>query len=164
MPRPRSSVRRTRTVRTVRTVLAALATFAGACAGRAVEVQPAPAVAEGAPSADDPGTVTVRATPRDGCGGDQRSREACAVAEAVRSVLFVGVPGSALPLPLVRDERGARATHPQYFDELLQQKGYRRYVLRSTAEAGSGVWVVVLNGDALRRSLEQAGVIRRLGL
>ena len=89
----------------------------------------------------------------------------CAEIDAVRALLFTGVPGSGVPRPLIRNEQEARARHAVYFDALLKEGGHARYIVR-VAPAASGVrdaWTVIVNHDALRIALEQQGVIRRFG-
>jgi hypothetical protein len=112
------------------------------------------------------GTVSVLATADSkGC----RDR-ACIQEDAVRAVLFVGVPGSRIPKAMVPNEQEAVRDHRTFFTDLLEKKGYDRFIVRvseatstSATHVEEKAWNVVINTDALRRALEEAGVIRRFG-
>jgi hypothetical protein len=113
------------------------------------------------------GTVAVLTTAElKGCK-DQRE---CAEGQAVRALLFVGVPDSPQPRPLVPNEQEAVKAHHAFFTDLLEKKGFTRYIVRvgegtptSSTRPDEKQWNVVVNNDALRRALETAGVIRRFG-
>lgn len=113
------------------------------------------------------GTVAVRTTLT-----GKRCRDAgeCAQEQAVRSLLFVGVPDSPIPRPMIADEQQAVQQHKVFFDDFFARKGYARYIVRVTAgttapgaPADSESFVVLVNTDALRSALEKAGVVRRFG-
>ena len=105
------------------------------------------------------GTVAVGVTLGDeDCDRDERE---CAELFAIEALLFTGVPGTSLPRPMVNNERQARAQYGEYFKDLLENGEHRRYVVR--VEEESDAYTVIVNHDALRRSLEQEGIIRRFG-
>lgn len=113
------------------------------------------------------GTVAVLTTLT---GEPCRNPAECAQERAVRNLLFMGVPDSPINRPMVGDEQQALRQHKAYFDELFGKKGYTRFVVRVSegakapgAPRDSQSFVVLVNTDALRRSLEQAGVVRRFG-
>jgi len=105
------------------------------------------------------GTVAIGVTiGEEDC--DRNERE-CAELFAIEALLFTGVPGTSLPRPMVNNERQARAQYEEYFKDLLEDGEHRRYVVR--VEEESDAYTVIVNHDALRRSLEQEGIIRRFG-
>ncbi|MDX1647068.1 MAG: hypothetical protein R3304_07980 [Longimicrobiales bacterium] len=112
-------------------------------------------------SVDAPrGTVAVRVTLGDKeCDGPERE---CAEISAVEALLFTGVPGTSLPRAMVRNEGQARQAHADYFERLLEGGEHGRYVVRSLGPEGDA-FTIVVNQAALRRSLEDEGVIRRFG-
>jgi hypothetical protein len=107
------------------------------------------------------GTAAVNVTQRNpgSCGGTELE---CAERSAMEALLFTGVPGTSLPRPMVPNEKQARRQHSDYFDTLFEGGEYQRYVVR-VVEGGEAAYTVVLNHAALRRNLEQAGVIRKFG-
>ncbi len=106
------------------------------------------------------GTLAIRVTLGDAdCDRDDRE---CAEVSAIEALLFTGVPGTALPRPMVRNEREARERFADYFEGLLEEGQHGRYVVR-VVDGGTDSYTVVVNHDALRRALEQEGVIRRFG-
>lgn len=113
------------------------------------------------------GTVAVLTTLT---GKKCRNAGECAQEQAVRSLLFVGVPDSPIARPMIANEQQAMQQHKAFFDELFARKGYARYIVRVNAgatapgaPAGSESFAVLVNTDALRSALEKAGVVRRFG-
>lgn len=93
---------------------------------------------------------------------------------AVRAVIFDGIPGSDLQKPLVT-EAGAEELYKDYFNVFFQKNGkYLHYVSLSTDgsidsndrfKVGKRVKVgiaVSVQKAALRKELESAGIIRKL--
>jgi hypothetical protein len=114
--------------------------------------------------ATEEGTLAVSVITSDvNCNQEQR----CAAVEAVRTLLFVGVPGSAVRRALVTDETSARQKHAAFFRQLLEQGGHARYITGVTRSSGradqTGEWTVVVNYEALRTALEKEGIIRKFG-
>ena len=94
---------------------------------------------------------------------------------ALRAVMFTGIPGSDLPKPLIT-ETGAEEKYKDYFNVLLQKGGkYLNYVALSNDgsiasgdryKVGKRVKIgvaVVVQKALLRKELENAGIIRSLG-
>ena len=113
------------------------------------------------------GTVAVLTTLT---GERCRNPGECAQEQAIRSLLFTGVPDSPISRPMVANEDQALRQHKAWFEALFSKKGYTRYVVRvSPGASAPGAprdaqsFVVLVNSDALRRALEQAGIIRRFG-
>lgn len=135
-----------------------------ACASSAPTV-PTQAFVEAALGNDVPsGSVAVSVTQAGGACSDDSQ---CAQVEAVRALLFTGVPGSTVPRAMVANETRALEQFPAVFEALFDGDGYRRYVVRSeVADSRDGwdTWVVVVNHDALRKHLEDERVIRKFGL
>lgn len=113
---------------------------------------------------EEPGTVVlVASTPEK----NRRKGVVDAQARCVRAILFVGVPGSAVPQPLVPNEAEARARSPGYFEQLIEGQGFAPYIVRSQelepqVEKGT-TWQVTINYVALRTALEQRGAVRKFG-
>jgi hypothetical protein len=110
------------------------------------------------------GTIAV-ATTFDSKGCQDRE---CVEADAVRALLFMGVPGSTIPRAMVANEQEARQSHKEFFTDLFEKKGFAKYVVRVDEEKaesrqGDKRWNVIINSDALRRALESAGVVRKFG-
>ena len=86
----------------------------------------------------------------------------CAEVDAIRQLLFVGVPGTNRPRAMIRNEAAATAEYQRFFEDLLENGGHARYVVRAIGDVTSS-WTVVINHQALRIALEQEGVIRGFG-
>ncbi|MEL7363330.1 MAG: hypothetical protein AAFN13_14740 [Bacteroidota bacterium] len=117
----------------------------------------------------DRGTITLRAT-----GYGQRPEDAIRHAEenAFWTLLFRGVPGSPQASAMVRDTpRPEDSPHAAYFDELLAGGRYATFLTESFTEGepvrtqtGRRAQVTLtVNTQALRRDLEQHGVLRQFG-
>ena len=116
----------------------------------------------------DDETLTVVSS---AAGGNRDEAIYNAERQAFENILFKGVPKCNQKRPLVEDESAARRTHGQYFAELLDGNGLRRFVSRSfvseSVALGQGVGIdqtVQIDLNGLRRDLERAGVIRSFGL
>lgn len=92
---------------------------------------------------------------------------------ALRAVLFDGIPGSKLKRPLV-NQPGARNSNRAYFDAFFAAGGrYTQFVTlqkidpKNRAKVGSGrqeAIFVEINYLSLQRELEAAGVIEKFGI
>lgn len=118
----------------------------------------------------EPGTLLVSAA---GYGKSKPDAIANAQESAVDNLLFRGIPGSQYHLPMVQNEREARSKHGGYFKNLLEQGGYKSFMMLSEEQTGfsparknqKNITVKVkINVDALRRDMEQQGVVRKFGL
>jgi len=147
------------------TQLAAALAVAVLALGACASTPRASTVSKPAPVNLDAGTVAVTATVRDrDCKDDQH----CAQSEAIRAILFIGVPGSRVPRAMIADERAALEKHKAYFTQLFDRREYTRYVVSvkpstSGAPKGSKSYQVTVNIDALRITLEREGIVRRFG-
>jgi hypothetical protein len=131
-----------------------------ACSGNQTQTMVEPAGNTDTPNA----TVAVSVTRIDSdCSS--RDERRCAELDAIRQLLFVGVPGTNRPRAMIRDETAAIAAHRRFFEELLDDGGHARYIVRATGDRvnESSSWTVVINHQALRIALEQEGVIRAFG-
>lgn len=117
----------------------------------------------------EPGTVMVSAA---GYGPSKSAAMQNAESNAFNSLIFRGIPGSQQQLPMIANEAAARKTHGAYLEKLLGG-GYKAFMLLSTpqsdyAAARNGrknlTQQVKINVDALRRDMEQHGVVRKFGL
>ena len=94
---------------------------------------------------------------------------------AIKAVVFNGIPGSDLQKPLVTDI-GASTTHKDYFTVFFQKNGkYLQFVSLSTdgsidsndrLRVGKNIKIgiaVLVQKQALRNELEKAGIIKSLG-
>lgn len=136
-----------------------------ACASSSQPAVSTQAFVEAAPDEIVPErTMAVSVTQSAGVCDDDSS---CAQVEAIRAVLFTGVPGSAVPRAMIRRQGDAWRDHEDVLNALLEGNGHRTYVVRSevvSSRDGQDVWIVVVNHDALRIHLEEEGVIRKFGL
>jgi hypothetical protein len=145
------------------TIVCAAIVAAAACGGQRTETMASPSSATGGPE----GTVAVTISQ---VGSDCKDENRCAGAEALRALMFVGVPGSTVRRAMVADEKAALAQHAGFFRQLFEEGGYARYVQNVRAQsAASGspqnkrAWTVVVNYEALRTALEKEGIIRKFG-
>lgn len=144
-------------VPTTRSVRALTVMLVAACASTKTATR-----TEAAPDVRLEGTISILATAdKKGC----RERD-CVQEDVVRNLLFVGVPGTRIDKPMVPNEQQAMRDHKAFFADLLDKKGYGRFVVRVSegrSAADDKAWNVVINTEALRKALEDAGVVRRFG-
>ncbi|MBK8565783.1 MAG: hypothetical protein IPN76_21185 [Saprospiraceae bacterium] len=121
-------------------------------------------------NATEAGTLLVSAA---GYGQSKPDAIANAQTNAFNNLIFRGIPGSQYQLPMVQDESKARKEHGKYFSNLLEQGGYKPFMMLSEEQTGYSVSrkgqknitvMVKINVDALRRDMEQKGVVRKFGL
>lgn len=122
---------------------------------------------------EDSQTINLRC---DGFGQNELTAITDAEKYAVESILFRGIPDSQLKDPLVNiNENDARKNNKKYFDELLEEKRYKTFIISSIpttkihhVKGGGGQKSisidVSINLRALRTDLEQNGIIRKFGL
>lgn len=116
------------------------------------------------------GTLLVSAA---GYGASKASAIANAEAAAFKNLIFRGIPGSQYHLPMVPDETSARKQHGGYFTKLLDGSGYKTFMMLSEEMSAFSparknqknmLIKVKINVDALRKDMEENGVIRKFGL
>ncbi|MCC6541692.1 MAG: hypothetical protein IT225_05690 [Flavobacteriales bacterium] len=104
--------------------------------------------------------------------GEGNSRDK-AVHDAQRAIfeqlLFRGIAGSSWSRPMVPDEANSKLEHPDLYKALLDDLGYRPFILAAqhgTLDKKTGTLTTKLHIDtnALRKHLEQHGIIRPFGL
>lgn len=104
----------------------------------------------------------------EGYGQTEVEIEDNAAVNAIQRLLFEGIAGSSFAEPIITDSGKKNSS---YFKE-MEQSGYRRYITairRSTPVTQhkglvrTASFEVTIDVASLRRSLEQAGVIRKFG-
>lgn len=117
----------------------------------------------------EPGTILLTAA---GYGATRIAATGNAETNAFNNLIFHGIPGSQQRLPMVSDEKTARREHAAYFQQLLDHQGYKAFLMVSDPQSGfdltpTGKNLLVkikINVDALRRDMEQQGVLRKFGI
>ena len=114
------------------------------------------------------GTIAVKST------GYGKNRDA-AITEAQKNafniILFKGLPGTELSVPLVENEDEAKSKNGEYFKKFFEQGNYKTFMMSSTessdllnVKGGKKISVdVKINYSSLRKDLEQNQVIRKFG-
>lgn len=117
---------------------------------------------------EDAGTIAVKSS---GYGKKKENAIGDAQRNAFNVILFKGIPGTDLNVPLVENESEAKSKHGDYFKKLLDQGDYNKYMMSSAfnsepAKVKGGVWVsldIKINYNSLRKDLEQNQIIRKFG-
>jgi hypothetical protein len=118
---------------------------------------------------DSQGTIGVKSL---GFGTNRSKAIADAQKNAFNVILFKGIPGTELNLPLVPNESAAKQQHGDYFKNFFDKEYYNMYMMSSTESSnlikvkGGGNKISVdvkINYVSLRRDLEQNNVIRKFG-
>lgn len=115
------------------------------------------------------GTIEVNAA-----GYGRTKKEAISNSErnAFYNLLFKGIPGSQYALPMVTDAENVKKQHPKYFTQLLDEGGYKRFMMRSDLQTGfapiqrgseNAVNRIKIDVTGLRRDLESNQIIRKFG-
>jgi hypothetical protein len=114
------------------------------------------------------GTIAVKST---GFGKNQSAAVADAQKNAFKVLLFKGLPGTELNVPLIADENDARSKHKEYFKKFFDLGNYKTFMMSST-ESSNLITVkgskkisvdVKINYNSLRKDLEQNQLIRKFG-
>jgi hypothetical protein len=114
------------------------------------------------------GSITVKSI---GYGKNHEAAVIDAQKNAFNVILFKGIPGTDLNIPLVSNESDARARHSTYFNKLLDQGNYKTFMMASNESSnlikvkGSKKLAVdiKINYNSLRQDLEQNQVTRKFG-
>lgn len=145
-------------------LLLALLALLGSCAQHPTPSAASAEVRYLGPS--EPGTTHLQAQ---GCSAKPgaKAMKQQAVVNAFETVFFRGVPGSEVSTPLVANEAEARRQHAAYWQEFYDEGRYRTFLV-AQAELGPrlrqcAAFDLTINHVALRKDLEQHGVIRRFG-
>jgi hypothetical protein len=91
---------------------------------------------------------------------------------AIKQLIFEGVSGSPLNDPITREGRSLMEKHPNYFNQLFDKNGYRKFIncselisselLKSKKSFHNTVKVCIAYRN-LRMDMEKNGVINKLG-
>jgi hypothetical protein len=115
------------------------------------------------------GTIAVKST---GYGKNQMEAVSDAQKNAFKVLLFKGIPGTELNVPLIENESDARSKKPEYFKRFFDDKNYISFMMSST-ESSNLIKIkktykitvdVKINYNSLRKDLEQNQLIRKFGL
>lgn len=116
------------------------------------------------------GTLTLRST---GYGKQKVEALNMAEANALEALLFRGIPGTQYNSPLVEiDEVSAKEKNPEYFKNILNTARSKSFITSSIPVSDYSwtkykVWTissdVTINVVALRKDLEQHGIVRKFG-
>lgn len=121
-------------------------------------------------SSSEKGTIMVSAA---GYGKSKPDAINNAETSAFKNLIFRGIPGSQYQLPIVPNEAEARKQHNTYFENLLANGKYKSFMMLSEELSAFSpanknqkniLMKVKINVDALRRDMEQQGVVRKFGL
>lgn len=90
---------------------------------------------------------------------------------AFETILFRGIPNSQYNLPLIENRNTAFENHQKYFDNFFKEGYYKTFIISSNnldmyKDVKKNKILVLntkINYHALRRDLEQNGVIRKFG-
>lgn len=116
---------------------------------------------------ENKGEVTLKATTQNNDKGVEQTQKL-----AIQTILFRGIANSnSLNVPLVPNENQSLAEHKEYFSNFFDKGFYKTFFLLSQeSNISKNVRghkqldvVMKININALRRDLEQNGVIRKFG-
>lgn len=124
-------------------------------------------------SSNAPGTVNVEAN---GFGMTASQIERDARNKAFETLLFRGLPSSeftALRLPMIENEGDARSKHASFFKKFFEEDDCNLFVtaisklddkpVKTTDRRKTMGYSLSINYEALRRHLEQQGILRKFG-
>jgi hypothetical protein len=117
---------------------------------------------------DEVGTITVNSK---GFGKNENAAIVTAQTNAFNVILFKGIPGTDLNVPLIENETDAKAKNIEYFNKFFDQGYYQSFLMSSTLSENSikskdGVYSSIdlkINYNSLRKDLEQNNIIRKFG-
>jgi hypothetical protein len=114
------------------------------------------------------GTIAVKST---GYGKNQTEAVSDAQKSAFKVLLFKGLPGTELNVPLIENENEASSKHSAYFKKFFDEGNYKTFMMSSTESSNlinmkgtKKITVdVKINYNSLRKDLEQNQLIRKFG-
>ena len=114
------------------------------------------------------GTITVKST---GYGKNQTEAVIDAQKNAFNVLLFKGIPGTELNVPLIENENSAKSKNVDYFKKFFEEGYYKKFMMSSSESSNlikikGGKKIIVdikINYNSLRKDLEQNGLIRKFG-
>tara|TARA_Y100000385_G_scaffold188638_1_gene194943 strand:+ start:783 stop:1241 length:459 start_codon:yes stop_codon:yes gene_type:complete len=97
-----------------------------------------------------------------------------AIKEAEKNIfnvlLFQGIAGTDLEIPMIENESQAKSKNAKYFSSLIDNGGYRKFITNrnngspSITKGGYKAQIsITINYGALKKDLEQNNVIRKFG-
>ena len=102
--------------------------------------------------------------------GSSEQAQLYAERNAVENLLFRGIPGC-YDVPIVADETKSLQSHDSFYDWLIDDREYERYITEKTADVSApsgGSTRVTMNltfdVPALRKEMENRGVIKKFGI
>jgi hypothetical protein len=106
-----------------------------------------------------------------GYGKNQSEALVDAQITAIKVLLFKGLPGTELNVPLIENENDAKSKHNDYFQNLFQQGSYMKFIMSSTESTnpikkGGNKTITLdikINYNSLRKDLKQNQIIRKFG-
>jgi hypothetical protein len=114
------------------------------------------------------GTIAVKST---GYGKNQMEAVADAQKNAFKVLLFKGLPGTELNVPLIENENDSKSKHEDYFKKFFDQGNYKTFMMSSNESSNlikmKGTKKIIvdvkINYNSLRKDLEQNQLIRKFG-
>lgn len=114
------------------------------------------------------GTIAVKST---GYGNNQTDAVSDAQKNAFKVILFKGLPGTELNVPLIENENEAKSKYSDYFKKFFDDEHYKTFMMSSTESSNlikmkglNKITVdVKINYNSLRKDLEQNQLIRKFG-
>jgi hypothetical protein len=114
------------------------------------------------------GTIVVKAI---GYGKNQESAVEDAQKNAFKILLFKGIPGTELNIPLIQNESEATSKYSSYFKKFFDDGFYRTFIM-SSSESSNLIKMkgykkisvdIKINYNSLRKDLENNLIIRKFG-
>ena len=114
------------------------------------------------------GTIAVKST---GYGKNQNEAVLDAQKNAFKILIFKGIPGTELNVPLIENENDAKSKNAAYFKKFFDEGNYKTFMMSSTESSNliklkgtKKITVdVKINYNSLRKDLEQNQLIRKFG-
>jgi hypothetical protein len=114
------------------------------------------------------GTIGVKAV---GYGNNQETAVEDAQKNAFKILLFKGIPGTELNIPLIQNESEATSKFSSYFKKFFDDGFYKTYIM-SSSESSNLIKMkgykkisvdIKINYNSLRKDLENNQLIRKFG-
>jgi hypothetical protein len=111
------------------------------------------------------GTITVKSI---GNGKNQNDAIMDAEKNAFYVILFKGIPGTDLNVPLIENEDEVKSKHASYLKYLFDDTNYKSYIMSSSnlikIKKNKKISLnIKINYNSLRKNLEQNQVVRKFG-
>lgn len=114
------------------------------------------------------GTICLKSI---GYGNSRSNAVIDAQKNAFRIVLYRGIPGTELNMPLIENENDAKSKNSDYLKRFFDDGNYKSFMMSSTessnlmsVKGGKKISVdIKINYNSLRKDLEQNQLIRKFG-